>query len=173
MTRQVERSINPQLRLWADWARNRPGEPAPIIRRTGDEIEMVEIVWGLKPADPGENRPVINIRSEGRRFPSHRCLVPASEFFFRDRSEAGSRWRFTMADGDHFYFAGIWRPASHDWPEAYAVLTTAANPDVASVNDRQMAVIPRSERMAWLDHSVPEEELLQPPPAGTFRRERA
>jgi putative SOS response-associated peptidase YedK len=51
-------------------------------------------------------------------------------------------------------------------------LTTAANPDVAPCHDRQMAVILRSARMAWLDHTVPEEELLQPLPLGTFRRER-
>jgi putative SOS response-associated peptidase YedK len=174
MTRQVERSLNPQLRLWGDWTHSRPGEAAPIIRRNGDELEMVELVWGLKPRKEAEQRPLINIRSEGRRFPRHRCLVPASEFFVRERSgERPTRWRFTLADGDTFYFAGIWQPSSDDWPEAYAVLTTAANPDVAPCSDRQMAVIPRSARMAWLDHLTPEDELLQPLPAGTFRRERA
>lgn len=65
-----------------------------------------------------------------------------------------------------------WRPASDDWPEAYAVLTTAANPDVAPVNNRQMAVIPQSARMGWLDHLMPEPELLQPLPVGSFRRDR-
>ena len=78
-----------------------------------------------------------------------------------------------MADGDSFYFAGIWRPASDDWPEAYAVLTVAANPDVAPFSDRQMVVIQRAARMAWLDDSVPEEELLRPLPACTFRKQRA
>ena len=170
MSRQPEPSINPQLRLWADRTRNQPGELAPIIRRKGDDIEMVELVWGLPPQDPAGQRPLINIRSEGRRFPSHRALVPASEFFLRDHS--GVRWRFTRSDGDNFYFAAIWRPASEDWPEAYAVLTTAANPDVEPCHDRQLAVIPRSTRMAWLDHAVPEEELLRPLPAGTFRRDR-
>jgi putative SOS response-associated peptidase YedK len=164
-------SINPQLRLWGDWTRNQPGELAPVIRRNGDEIEMVELVWGLKPRDPAADRPIINLRSEGRRFPSHRCLVQGGEFFFRDRSGRGG-WRFTRVDGDNFYFAGIWRPAGDGWPEAYAVLTTAANPDVEFCNDRQMAVIPRGAHMDWLDHRLPEEELLSPLPAGTFRRDR-
>lgn len=171
MARSVETSINPQLRLWGDWTRNRPGELAPVIRRNGDEIEMIELVWGLKPRDPSADRAVINVRSEGREFPSHRCLVPACEFFFRDRSGHG-RWRFTMADGDDFYFAGIWRSAGEDWPEAYAVLTTAANPDVAFCSDRQMAVIARGAHMDWLDHRVPKEELLRPLREGAFRRDR-
>lgn len=132
---------------------------------------MVELVWGLKPRDPAMDPAVINVRSEGRHFPSHRCLVPAGEFFFRDRSGHG-RWRFTMTDGDNFYFAGIWRPTADGWPEAYAVLTTAASPDVEFCNDRQMAVIPRGAQMDWLDHRLPEEDLLRPLPGGTFRCER-
>lgn len=170
MSQPPERTIQPQLRLWADRMRNQPGELGAIIRRKGDHIEMVELVWGLRPLDPAAERPVVNLRSEGRRFPSHRALVPASEFFLRDRS--GARWRFTLASDDNFYFAAIWRPASDDWPEAYAVLTTAANPDVEPCHDRQLAVILRAARMSWLDHAVPEEELLRPHPAETFRAQR-
>jgi putative SOS response-associated peptidase YedK len=151
--------------------RNRPGEFAPVIRRNGDEVELVELFWGLRPRDP-EHGPVINVRSEDRSFPTHRCLVPATEFFLRPRSRARARWRFGMADDEPYYLAGIWQPASDDWPEAYAVLTIAANPDIAPSHDRQMAVIPRSARMDWLDGLVPEEELLRPLPGGTFRRAR-
>jgi putative SOS response-associated peptidase YedK len=162
-----------QLSLWGEWSRNRPGEPAPVIRRTGDEIELVELHWGLKPRSP-EHRPIINIRSEGRRFPRHRCLVPATEFFFSTGSEVRrARWKFTIADGDPFYFAGVWRAASNDWPESYAVLTTEANPDVAPYKDRQMAVIRREDRITWLDLTIPEGELLRPLPAGSFRVQRA
>lgn len=108
MVRPTGISINPQLRFWGEWTRNRAGELAPVIRRNGDEIEMVELVWGLKPRDLAVDRAIINVRSEAREFPSHRCLVPAGEFFFHDRSGRG-RWRFTMAAGNGFYFAGIWR----------------------------------------------------------------
>ena len=61
--------------------RNRPGEFGPVIRRAGDGIEVVELVWGLKPHNP-EHGPVINLRSEGRAFsPDHRCLSrPSSSF---------------------------------------------------------------------------------------------
>ncbi|MBB2713348.1 UNVERIFIED_ORG: putative SOS response-associated peptidase YedK [Rhizobium etli] len=36
-----------------------------------------------------------------------------------------------------------------------------------------MTVLTRDQRMAWLDGLVPEEEILRPLPAGTFRVKRA
>lgn len=139
-----------------------------IIRRYGGDVEMVELSWGLQPREIG-GRPFTVVRAEGRTFPSHRCLVPASEF--RHRSH-GKSYSFSLSNGDWFYFAGIWRPATRDWPEAYAILTTEAKPDVAPFHDRQMAVLRRDQRMAWLDMTVPEEQLLQPLPAGSFKVER-
>ncbi|WP_049734326.1 SOS response-associated peptidase family protein [Rhizobium ecuadorense] len=135
-----------------------------IIRRHDGDVEMVELPWGLRPRDGGP-RAVNVVRSEGRTFPSHRCLVPASEFRHKNLS-------FSLANGDWFYFAGIWRPAFDKWPEAYAILTIEASADIAPIHDRQMAVLTRDQRMAWLDGLVPEEEILRPPPAGTFRVKR-
>ena len=135
-----------------------------IIRRYGGDVEMAELPWGLQPNEIG-GRPFTVVRAEGRTFPSHRCLVPASEFRHRSR---GNAYSFSLADGDWFYFAGVWRPATRDWPEAYAILTIEANDDVAPFHDRQMAVLRRDQRMAWLDRTCLEEELLRPLPAGTF-----
>ncbi len=136
-----------------------------IIRRREGDVEIVELPWGLRPLDGGP-RPVNVVRSEGRRFPTNRCLVPASEF--RHRSGA-KNFRFSLANGDWFYFAGIWRQASNGWPEAYAILTIEANADIAPYHDRQMAVLTRHQRMDWLDGIMPEEEILRPLPARTFR----
>jgi putative SOS response-associated peptidase YedK len=135
-----------------------------IIRRYGRDVEMVELSWGLQPREIG-GRPFTVVRAEGRKFPNHRCLVPASEFRHRDRGKA---YNFSLADGDWFYFAGIWRPATRDWPEAYAILTIAANDDVAPFHDRQMAVLRREQRLAWLDLKIPESDLLRPLPVGSF-----
>nr|WP_302795364.1 SOS response-associated peptidase [Shinella daejeonensis] len=139
-----------------------------IIRRDGSGVEMVELPWGLQPRESGE-RPFTVVRAEGRTFPTFRCLIPASEF--RHRSQ-GKHYRFMLADGDWFYFAGIWRPATRDWPEAYAILTVEANDDIAPYHDRQMVVLRREERMAWLDLTRPEPDLLRALPKGTFRVER-
>lgn len=141
------------------------GQRRVVIRRNGGDLEMVELPWGLQPRLPG-SRAFTVVRSEGRTFPDHRCLVPASEFRHRSR---GKRYAFSLANGDWFYFAGIWRPASRDWPEAYAILTIEPNRDVAPYHDRQMAVIRREQRMAWLDRTDHDEDLLRPLPAGTFK----
>jgi putative SOS response-associated peptidase YedK len=136
-----------------------------VIRRNGGDLEMVELPWGLQPREPG-GRAFTVIRAEGRTFPDHRCLVPASEFRSRVR---GKLYGFSLADGDWFYFAGIWRPATREWPEGYAILTIEANADIAPFHDRQMAVIRREQRMAWLNRTYREEDLLHPLPAGSFK----
>lgn len=135
-----------------------------VVRRDDDGLELVELPWGLRPREPG-GRPFTVVRAEQRVFPSHRCLLPASEFRHRKRDR---RYSFSLADGDWFYFAGIWRPATQDWPEAYAILTTEANPDVLPFHDRQMAIVTRARRMEWLDMTTAEKDLLRPLPAGSF-----
>ncbi len=129
---------------------------------------MVELSWGLQPRD-GNGRPFTVIRAEGRSFPTHRCLVPPSEFRMRIR---GRGYSFSLADGDWFYFAGIWRPETHGSCEAYAILTIEPGPDVARYHDRQMAVLRRAQRFDWLDATIAEGELLRPLPAGELSRQR-
>ncbi|MBB3965792.1 putative SOS response-associated peptidase YedK [Rhizobium metallidurans] len=92
--------------------------------------------------------------------------MPASEF--RHRS-GGRNFSFSLANGDWFYFAGIWRPATNLWPEAYAILTIEANADISPYHDRQMAVLTRDQRLDWLDSLVPEKEILRPLPAESFQ----
>lgn len=143
----------------------------PIIRRNPDdpqEIEMIEAVWGSNPrfSDGVSFR---FVRSEGKTFPSHRCLIPASE----TRMAGGDRtYRVTLDGGNFFYLAGIWEPAMGDWPVCYRIVTVAANPEVARYQDRHGAIIHRRQVMQWLDHTVAETDLLETPPARTFIVER-
>jgi putative SOS response-associated peptidase YedK len=139
-----------------------------IIRRYGGDVEMVELPWGLQPGEPGD-RPFTVVRAEGRSFPNYRCLVPASEFRHRNH---GKNYTFRLANGDWFYFAAIWRPATRGWPEAYAILTIEPNDDIAPYHDRQMVVLRREDRMAWLDLTRPEADILRALPAGSFRISR-
>jgi len=146
------------------------GSRRPIIRRNPgnvQEVEMVEAGWGLQPFDaPGT--PFKFIRSEGKTFPTHRCLVPASEFQIKNGDR---RFRVSLEDGNFFYLAGVWRPANPDWPLSFAVVTIEANPDVFFYQERQGAVLLRRLNMAWLDLTVPQEELLQALPARSFKIE--
>ena len=118
-----------------------PTERSPIIRRLEDGTsEFSELRWGLPHARP-KGPPVINFRSEGRRFPVGRCLVPASHFFeFTGTKSPKTKWKFTKAGEDWFCFAGLWRPMPDGAGDAFTLLTTDPGPDVAPIHDRQMVV---------------------------------
>lgn len=143
------------------------GARRAIIRRNPDdlqEVEMVEATWGSNPrfSDGVKYR---FARSEGNSFPSHRCLIPASEFHM---AVGKKRYRVTLDGGNFFYLAGIWEPAMGDWPLCYRIVTVAANSEVAPYQDRHGAIIHRRDVMKWLDRTVPDRDLLVTPPARTF-----
>lgn len=153
-------NLGPRDDIW-------PTEIAPVFRRREEGVEMVQLRWGFPPARP-KGAPVINFRSEGRRFPNGRCLIPASHFFeFTGTKSPKSKWKFTTADEDWFCFAGLWRPMP-DGEDAFTLLTTEPGPDVAPIHDRQMVVLDRPDWLAWLDLTRPEFELLRPLSAGSL-----
>ncbi|EPR09145.1 hypothetical protein M527_07660 [Sphingobium indicum IP26] len=125
---------------------------------------MIEAAWGSDPRFSDGVRYEF-IRSEGRSFPSNRCLVPASEFHIRNGEK---KFRVTMEDGNFFYLAAIWEPAMGDWPVSYRIITVDANPEVMRYQERHGAIIQRRQVMQWLDCQVPETDLLVTPPAHLF-----
>jgi len=144
------------------------GNRRAIIRRNPEdrqEIEMVEAVWGSDPRF-GDGDSYRFIRSEGRTFPSHRCLIAASEFQMR---VAKKRYRVTLDDGNFFYLAGVWAPPMAEWPLNYRIVTVAANREVEPYQDRHGAIILRRDVMKWLDGTMDETDILITPPARTFR----
>jgi putative SOS response-associated peptidase YedK len=154
-------NLEPRDDIW-------PTDPAPVIRRRDDGIELVQLRWGFPPSRP-KGAPVINFRSEGRRFPAGRCLVPASHFYeFTGTRSPKAKWKFTKAGEAWFCFAGLWRPMPDGSGHAFTLLTVEPGPDVAPIHDRQMAILERDRWLAWLDLSRPEAELLRPLPAGSL-----
>ena len=157
-------NLEPRDDIW-------PTDTAPLIRQVEDGIEFVQLRWGFPPARP-KGAPVVNFRSEGRRFPKGRCLVPANHFFeFTGSKSPKSKWKFTKTGEDWFCFAGLWRPMP-DGGDAFTLLTTEPGPDVAPIHNRQMVVLERSDWRAWLELSRPEADLLCPLPEGSLRVEQ-
>ena len=109
-------NLEPRDDIW-------PTETAPVVRRTPEGAELVQLRWGFDPGRP-KAPPVINFRSDGRRFnDSRRCLIPASHFFeFTGTKSPKSKWKFTKTGEDWFCFAGLWRPAVGATPEAFNIL---------------------------------------------------
>jgi putative SOS response-associated peptidase YedK len=112
-------NLEPRDDIW-------PTDVAPIVRRAEGRVEIAQMRWGFPPARP-KAPPVINFRSEGRRFERGRCLVPASWFSeFRGDKVPKEKWKFTKRGEDWFCFAGLWRSANDNGPEAFTLLSAGS-----------------------------------------------
>jgi putative SOS response-associated peptidase YedK len=165
-----------QLRLplhWLGGAPNleprdsiRPTDPAAVIVGAVDGAELRQLRWGFAPPPGRPGGPVINFRSDGRRFPNGRCLIPADGFYeFTGAKSPKSKWLFTAADpalgGDFFCVAGLLRD------DRFTILTCPPGPDIAPYHDRQIVILPRDQWATWLGPS-PETPPLGPLPAGSL-----
>jgi putative SOS response-associated peptidase YedK len=163
-----------QLKLpihWAGGAPNlepresiRPTDPAVVLIGAGDGVELKQLRWGFARPKGG---PLINFRSDGRRFPTGRCLVPANGFYeFTGDKAPKSKWLFTAAHDDTgkdlFCIAGLVRD------DRFTMLTTEPGPDIAPYHDRQVVILPRQDWATWLAPS-PEFPPLGPLSAGSLR----
>jgi len=137
----------------------RPTDLAPVIVGAGQGAILRQLRWGFPRPKGG---PVINFRSDGRRFPQGRCLIPADDFyeFTGDRSPK-TKWLFSAAEGGLLGIAGLIRE------DRFALLTTEPGPDIAPYHDRQVVLLARSDWAAWLGPGG-ESLALGPAPAGTL-----
>ncbi|WBX83522.1 SOS response-associated peptidase family protein [Sphingosinicella microcystinivorans] len=148
--------------------RDGPGKLATIVVWEDGAARQRRCKWGLAPRE-SYGDPISLLRSEARTIVNP-CLIIASDF----EVEAGMgsrRKRYSVrlvTDEPFFCFAGMWRPATDDWPEAFAALTTEAGPDVAPYKDRQLAVVRPEDWEDWLRQRRGVEDLLRPFPKGSF-----
>ena len=150
-------------------------DPAPIVRAAaGGGYELVVRRWSW----PGPSRrPVYNFRSEGRAFPSERCLIVADGFYeftasADPRQKRKDRWLFTDAKDEGIGIAGMVRRETAG-DEAFTMLTVEPGPDVAPYHSRQVAVVPPEAWRAWLDYSASASDVLRPLPTGSLRVQAA
>ena len=149
----------------------RVNDLAPVMRASGERIELLQMNFGLPPT--GRGGPVFNFRSEGRRFSeSKRCLIPATAFFeFTGKKYPKAKHRFSLKGAPFMAIAGIWREGEGNHPPAFAMLTTAPGPDVEPYHDRQVAVLQPESWAAWIYMTRSEAELLRPLSDGSLKVE--
>lgn len=152
-------------------------DPGVIVRAAGSAgeagYELVVRRWSWP--GPG-GRPVYNFRSDGREFPSGRCLILADGFYefttpTDPKQKRKDRWLFSDPEGGMIGIAGLVRPdpgeaGKREAGEAFAMLTTEPGPDVAPYHGRQVALLGPKAWAAWLDHEAAG-DLLGPAPAGS------
>jgi putative SOS response-associated peptidase YedK len=139
---------------WAGGAPNleprasiRPTDPAPVVVGAPGGAELKQLRWGF--VQPGRP-PVINFRSEGRRFPTGRCLIPADGFYeFTGSKYPKTRWLFTPAERDGLLgVAGLIRD------DRFTMLTMEPGADVAPYHNRQVVILPGRQWASWLGPAV-------------------
>lgn len=174
-------------------------EPRPDIRPTdtvlalhgvdpsesGSALSLTAFRWGFIPSfhrGPVKawTRLGTNARSETvsdlplfrSAFQKRRCLIPASHFVeWTGPKSAKTAWRFGLASGGLFAFAGLWEPAlTEDGPiESVALLTTAAGPDMRAYHHRQPVILETKQWLAWLDPDADVAPLFAAGPAGQLK----
>jgi len=106
---------------------------------------------------------------------TRRCLVPVDGFYEWKRAADGTRRPHLLArpDGGVLAIAAVWDRWHGPDTEpvvSCAVVTTAANDDVAPLHDRMPACLERDDWDEWLDPANTDEvgllDLLRPPPPG-------
>lgn len=146
-------------------------DPAPIVRALQNRYELVVRRWSW----PGPNgKPAYNFRSDGREFPSGRCLILADGFYESTAptdpgQKRKDRWLFSDPDGGMLGIAGLVRDAPTLGLEAFTMLMCPPGPDVAPYHSRQVAVLPPARWRAWLDGAAPAAELIRPLAEGSLR----
>lgn len=167
----------------------------------GPARQLRHLSWGLVPSwakDPKVGLRMTNARAEtlldkpafARAAVARRCLVPAAGWYewqvspvAKDAKGKPRKQPFFMhrGDGDGIGFAGLyefWRDksAAEDdpsaWVVSFTIITTAAEPGLDRVHDRQPVVLERTDWQEWLDPGTTKpdavRELLEPPGAGRF-----
>ena len=115
-------NLEPRDDIW-------PTDVAPIIRANKDGAELIQLRWGFPPARP-KGPPVINMRSEKRRFPRRRCLVPVSHFYaFTGKRSPKDKWRFTRPSTNKSNLARGIRSRHHCCTSARTQRSGAASSD--------------------------------------------
>jgi putative SOS response-associated peptidase YedK len=146
--------------------------------------------WGLVPhwaKDLSIGARMINARAETvaekpsfrEPFKKRRCLVVADGYYEWQKVDGKKLpWRYTLADGGLFAFAGLWSrwdKAADGVPvETCCLITTEANQLARRVHDRMPVILAPDDYEAWLgENSVRDvADLLGPYPADAMRAYR-
>jgi len=145
-----------------------PSQPVLIARNDVHNRPELQLVrWGLIPSwlkDPKTlGAPLLNARAETaaekpafRGAMRHRrCLVPTTGFYeWTGKRSARQPHLIRLKDQDLFALAGVWEGwlgADGSEIETMAILTTAANEDMARLHDRMPVILDRADFDRWLD----------------------
>ncbi len=163
-------------------------DPGDAAQRAGEQRQLRLLTWGLVPSwasDPGVGARMTNARAETvaqkpafrAALGARRALVPADGWYEWQVSPVATDARGTprkqpffmhRTDGVPVTFAGLyefWRDPACErddplaWLTTFTILTTAAEPGLARIHDRQPVVLDPDRWDAWLDRRTGPDEI--------------
>lgn len=178
-----------------------PTKAAPVVvQREPGHRQLRPLTWGLVPSwskDPRAGVRMINARAESllskpayaKAARARRCLVPAAGWYEWQASPTATGpkgkprkqpFYATRSDAMPLAMAGIyefWKDPSTSetaspWLVTFAIITTAAEPGLDRIHDRQPVVLDAQRWQSWLDPHLQDdgeiEALLSTPGGGRF-----
>ncbi len=153
-----------------------PGTPGVIVKLDQGTFEPATYRWGfhrrLKIRGEIINRDINNARDDklesgmwGAAWRSARCLIPAIRFY-EWSGQKGRKRKHAIHPGQEnlsFWIAGLWEsyPASED-EGFFTMLTTSANPQMASLHDRMPLILHPEDCVEYLAADDPPIHLVRP-----------
>src|SRR5688500_10977171 len=150
-----------------------PTQPIAVVRMVEGRRELALLRWGLIPGwvkDPRAFSLLFNARRESLlekpAFQSamryRRCLIPFDGFYEWKRSGTRKQPHYIRAsNGGPMAFAGLWESwmgPNGEEMETAAIVTTAANPQLAQLHNRMPVILPPEAFDLWLDHRAVDAE---------------
>ena len=170
-----------------------PTDPVHVVRASDLGRRLVAMRWGFLPSwyDAENSGPLlINARAETlaekpafrEACRARRCLIPATGFYEWTKDAAGRRlpWYIHRADGAPLAFAAVWQSwqgqnsqgqgqAQADAFDTCAIVTTAANRQMAGLHHRMPLILAPQDWALWLGEAGKgASRLMQPGPEGAL-----
>jgi len=144
-----------------------PGYPGMVLAEGG----LKQMTWGFPLARKGAKgqplkpKPVNNARTDklsspfwSASFRARRCLIPVSDFAEAEGPKGGkTRTWFALPDSELMAIAGFWRDSA-EFGEAYTMVMTDANAQMAPVHDRMPVILAPGDWEQWM-HGSPDEAI--------------
>jgi putative SOS response-associated peptidase YedK len=165
-----------------------PNQPIAIVRIEEGRRRFALVRWGFVPSWAKEikpGKPLISARGETalekptfrNAMRRRRCLVPADGYYEWLGDVPGRKIPYFVHRPEEalFAFAGLWEHwmgADGSEIETAVILTTAANRELAEIQERMPVIIGPEDFETWLTGDVDAAaKLMRPADGGTFRLE--
>jgi len=165
-----------------------PTQPVPIVRMADGGRQFALLRWGLIPAwvkDPAGFSLLINARGESvndkpafkNAMKRRRCLFPADGFYeWKPHGNAKRPYFARSTAGGPIAFAGLWETLigpNGEEMETAAIVTTAANAEMAAMHHRASVIVAPEQFEFWLDCRNVDKKtaaaLIAPAPDGSMQ----